>query len=89
MPKRIRCSCGKWPGCELCHGVGTYEYEPGPLGWQPFTCPTCEGKKVVADAGAPEGKITCKTCTGKGSVDPANPPSTSIWDALCKIFMGA
>ena len=89
MPKQLKCHCVGTPGCKLCQGTGKYEYESGPLGWQPFTCPNCEGKKVVADATVPVGTSRCKTCAGKGRVDPANPPSTSMWDALCKIFMGA
>ncbi len=59
------------------------------MGWQPFPCPTCDGKRVLADASAPEGKTRCFTCSGAGSVDPANPPSAGMWDDLCKILFGA
>jgi hypothetical protein len=89
MPKKLRCHCKGNPACRLCKGAGKYTYEPGPLGWQPFTCPMCEGKRTLADSQAPEGAVRCFTCNGAGSIDPANPPSGGMWDDLCKILFGA
>jgi DnaJ-class molecular chaperone len=48
-----------------------YDYEPGPRGWMPFTCPTCGGDRQVTTDGERE---TCFTCRGTGLIDPANPP---------------
>ena len=72
MPKQIRCRCGGNKACKLCNGAGKYDYEPGPLGWQPFTCPTCQGQRSIDDPMAAGGKSRCFTCGGAGSVDPAN-----------------
>jgi hypothetical protein len=56
----------------------------------PFTCPTCEGGRVLADGRG--GERSCFTCGGAGSVDPANPPyAPGVWGALrigWKIFFG-
>ena len=54
MPKQSRCRCGGNKACKLCQGNGKFTYEPGPHGWQPFTCPTCQGKRLIDDATAPE-----------------------------------
>jgi hypothetical protein len=89
MAKKIRCHCKGNADCKLCHGEGKYTYEPGPLGWQMFTCPTCEGKRTLPDPAAPEGKLRCFSCNGAGKIDPANPPSGGMWDDLCKILFGA
>jgi DnaJ-class molecular chaperone len=80
--RRVRCACGGWPDCQLCHGARRYTYEPGPLGWLPFPCPTCGGTGKV------DGR-KCPTCRGAGKVDPADPPTVSLWDYLCKLFLGA
>jgi hypothetical protein len=71
MPHNVRCPCRGNPGCKLCGGSQFYAYEPGPRGWMPFLCPTCEGKGEVVVEGKPE---KCFTCIGAGSVDPAIPP---------------
>ena len=71
MSRNVRCPCLGHPDCKLCLGSKVYAYEPGPRGWMPFTCPTCEGKREVTVAGKPE---RCFTCVGLGTVDPANPP---------------
>jgi len=89
MAKRLRCHCAGVPGCKQCEGTGWYLYEPGPLGWQPFPCPMCEGKRWLPDPQAPEGKKKCPTCAGAGKIDPANPASGGLWDTLCKILLGA
>ncbi|MCE9532569.1 MAG: hypothetical protein K8T89_15840 [Planctomycetes bacterium] len=89
MAKKIRCHCKATAGCNLCQGTGFYMYEPGPLGWQPFVCPRCEGKRTLEDSTAPEGNKPCPTCAGAGKIDPANPPAGGMWDTLCKIFIGA
>ncbi|MDY3556622.1 hypothetical protein R5W24_005790 [Gemmata sp. JC717] len=89
MPKRIRCGCRRNPDCKLCAGAGVYEYEPGPLGWMPFTCPTCEGRREMVVEGKTE---RCSTCSGAGSVDPANPPrdtsTKGFMRDIWRIFMG-
>lgn len=87
MAKQIICGCEKYPKCKLCSGKGTYSYEPGPQGWHPFRCPTCEGGgQLVDETGAKSG---CPTCRGQGKVDPANPPSKGLLDLLWKTFFGA
>lgn len=88
MTKRLLCNCRKTPGCKLCQGTGSYEYELGPAGWQPFRCPTCAGSCSIADAAAPAGSKPCFTCKSLGTIDPANPPSDGFWDKLTKIFLG-
>jgi hypothetical protein len=77
MPKSIRCWCRGNPACELCHGTGFYEYEPGPRGWMPFACPTCQGTGVVKSATGEDEP--CFTCVGAGSVDPGFPPYAPGW----------
>ncbi len=90
MTKRLNCHCQKTPGCKLCHGTGQYDYEVGPAGYQPFRCPNCEGKRLVADPSARNGQKPCPTCNGQGTIDPANPPAGGgFWDKLMKIFFGA
>lgn len=89
MSHHIRCACQRNPDCKLCQGTGVYQYEPGPRGWMPFMCPTCEGTRETTVEGKAE---RCFTCSGSGSVDPANPPrdkstrgfARDIW----RIFMG-
>ena len=90
MPMQVRCHCRGNPECRLCHGKKFYEYQPGPRGWMPFACPTCQGACVLPDgqgAGRP-----CFTCNGYGSVDPGNPPfAPGLRGALrigWKIFFG-
>ncbi len=71
MAHRVLCPCRGNPDCKLCHGSKGYEYEPGPRGWMPFLCPTCEGKRELTIEGKTE---RCFTCEGVGNVDPAKPP---------------
>jgi hypothetical protein len=71
MAHNVRCACEGNPDCKLCGGTKLYAYEPGPRGWMPFTCPTCEGKREVTIEGKTE---RCFTCSGAGNIDPANPP---------------
>lgn len=85
--KKIRCRCGGRPSCKLCRGVGKFDYDPGPRGYIPFQCPTCEGKRVVVEEDGASEK--CPTCGGDGSVDPAGPPPASLWDVLTKVLFGA
>jgi DnaJ-class molecular chaperone len=87
MPKKIRCQCGGVPSCKLCQGTGKYEYDPGPRGYVPFRCPTCEGRRVLTEEDGTT--YECPTCKGQGAVDPANPPPAGMWDVLTKIFFGA
>jgi hypothetical protein len=90
MPRRVRCRCQGSPDCKLCSGTAFYDYEPGPRGWMPFVCPTCEGKREVT----PEDgeRQVCFTCGGAGNVDPANPPSApgtpGLLRNLWRIFFG-
>ncbi len=90
MPTQVRCHCRGNAECKLCHGRKFYEYQPGPRGWMPFTCPTCEGMRVLSKGEA--GERPCFTCNGAGSVDPANPPyAPGVWGSLrigWKIFFG-
>lgn len=87
MAKRIRCHCKGDPACKLCRGTKFYEYEPGPRGWMPFPCPTCEATgKVPGEGGS---TATCATCRGYKSVDPADPPVGGPLDVFWKIIMGA
>jgi DnaJ-class molecular chaperone len=85
--KKIRCHCGGQPSCKLCRGAGKYDYDPGPKGYVPFRCPTCEGKRQLADDDGTQ--YPCPTCKGHGSVDPAHPPHGGMVDVLMKIFFGA
>ncbi len=71
MAEQVRCPCGGQPECQLCLGAGVYRYQPGPRGWMPFLCPTCQGRGRRSIDGASE---PCFTCRGNGSIDPANPP---------------
>jgi hypothetical protein len=71
MPRPVRCPCRGNPDCKLCEGTQFYDYEPGPRGWMPFTCPTCSGTREVTVEGKSQ---PCFTCGGTGSIDPANPP---------------
>ena len=87
MPKKIRCACGGQPACKLCGGAGKYDYDPGPRGYMPFKCPTCEGKKRLTDEDG--ASYPCITCQAQGYIDPANPPPAGMWDVLTKIFFGA
>ena len=90
MAKRLRCHCGGNSTCKLCGGSKVYTYEQGPLGWQPFRCPTCEGRGTVADSEPATGKARCPTCQGLGKVDPVHAPSAGgLLDYLFKFFMGA
>ena len=87
MPKKIRCHCGGRSSCRLCNGAGFYLYEPGPRGYIPFRCPTCEGKGRLEEPGLePE---TCPTCRGTGTVDPADPPHHGLLDVIWKALFGA
>jgi len=73
MAKTLRCPCGHNAGCKLCSGTGLYSYTPSSLGWQPFTCPTCDGTRRVTNG---SGEIErCFTCQGKLFLDPADHPS--------------
>lgn len=85
--KRIRCHCGGKSFCKLCGGAGRYDYDPGPLGYVPFRCPTCEGQRTLADDDGM--RFPCPTCKGDGAVDPAHPPPAGMWDVLTKILFGA
>jgi DnaJ-class molecular chaperone len=69
----------------LCEGRGTYQYEPGPRGWMPFACPTCEGKGMLERPGEPAQE--CPTCHKEGNIDPANAPM-SIFAVVRKMFFG-
>jgi DnaJ-class molecular chaperone len=85
--KRIRCNCGGKPMCKLCAGTGKYDYDPGPMGYMPFRCPTCEGQRTLADDDGTQ--FPCPTCKAEGTVDPAHPPPAGMWDVLTKILFGA
>jgi hypothetical protein len=87
MPKKIRCHCGGRPSCLLCRGKGTYDYDPGPMGYIPFRCPNCEGRRTLSDDDGTQ--YACATCKGQGTVDPAHPPPKGLLDVLMKIFFGA
>jgi len=90
MAASVRCHCQGNPACKLCRGEKFYAYQPGPRGWMPFTCPTCERKRVVPDAAGVEKP--CFTCKGTGTVDPGNPPYDPGWRGALrigwKIFFG-
>lgn len=86
MPK-VKCHCQGKSICRLCNGTSYYNYQPGPRGWMPFRCPTCEGKRTQPDPdGQPE---PCPTCRGTGSVDPADPPTRGLLDIVWKALFGA
>lgn len=78
----VGCHCAGNAACKLCSGEGRYDYVPGPRGWMPFACPTCDGKGRTA-AGP------CPTCRGAGSVDPADPPTKGTFDVVWKALFGA
>ena len=72
MTESVRCPCQGHPECKLCGGTQYYRYEPGPRGWMPFPCPTCNGTGTLT---APGGETRpCITCHGARSIDPAKPP---------------
>ena len=85
MANRIPCACMGVPECRLCQGRGVYSYQPGPRGWMPFPCPTCEGKGILEKEGEPARD--CPTCHKEGKVDPANSPM-SIFTKVRKMFFG-
>ena len=87
MPKKIRCHCAGKASCRLCQGMGKYEYDPGPMGYIPFRCPTCEGQRNLADDDGTQ--YPCPTCKQQGVVDPAHPPPAGMLDVLVKILFGA
>jgi hypothetical protein len=85
--KKIRCHCRGKSFCKLCGGTGKYGYDPGPMGYLPFQCPTCDGKReLIEDDGS---RFLCPTCKATGAVDPAQPPPAGILDILTKIMFGA
>ena len=90
MAASVRCPCHGNPECELCHGAKFYEYQPGPRGWIPFRCPTCQGARVLTHVSGAEKP--CFTCMGAGGIDPGNPPiAPGWWGALrvgWKTFFG-
>ncbi|MBX9579812.1 MAG: hypothetical protein K2X87_05840 [Gemmataceae bacterium] len=87
MARKVGCHCGGRSECRLCNGTGSYEYQPGPRGWLPFRCPTCDGRGTLADpANGPE---PCPTCRGTGTVDPADPPTRGMLDVIWKSLFGA
>jgi DNA-directed RNA polymerase subunit RPC12/RpoP len=57
------------------------------MGYIPFRCPNCEGKRILADDDGTT--YPCATCRGQGAVDPAHPPPKGMFDVLVKIFFGA
>jgi DnaJ-class molecular chaperone len=81
--QHIRCHCKKNALCKLCRGTGMYDYTVTTAGYIPFQCPTCEGKRNLADGTA------CPTCRGQGNVDPADPPPAGWLDVMYKTLMGA
>ncbi len=86
MPN-VKCHCGGRSACRLCGGAGSYRYEPGPRGWMPFRCPTCEGRRTLDEPGV--GPEPCPTCRGTGTVDPADPPARGMLDVIWKSLFGA
>jgi DnaJ-class molecular chaperone len=87
MLKTIKCHCGGRPSCKLCGGTQSFQYEAGPRGYLPFTCPTCSGKGWIEEPGVDREK--CFTCRGNGVVDPADPPSHGFIDIIWKALFGA
>lgn len=87
--QKVRCPCLGNPACKLCGGSGVYDYEVGPRGLMPFTCPTCEGTGKMARDGE---EVTCVTCGGSARVDPGFPPpepgAVGLFRKIWKIFMG-
>ncbi|VTR96417.1 unnamed protein product [Gemmata massiliana] len=77
MAASIRCHCQGNPECKLCFGKKFYPYQPGPRGWMPFRCPTCQGARNLP--GSPNIETPCFTCAGTGGIDPANPPFAKGW----------
>lgn len=90
MSKQVRCHCHGNPACKLCRGERFYPYQPGPRGWMPFTCPTCEGTGVVKNTRGEDA--ACCTCKRAGTVDPGYPPYAPGWKGGLrvgwKIFFG-
>lgn len=66
----VRCPCRGKLECKLCNGTKYYDYDVGPRGWMPFTCPTCEGTGKMPG----EGEKMCVTCHGGKTIDPGAPP---------------
>ena len=85
MVKQLRCPCSGSPACKLCDGHGVYSYEPGPRGWMPFICPTCEGKGYLEKSGEPAQD--CPTCHRARNIDPADIPVGMI-GKIRKMFFG-
>ncbi|MCI0699830.1 MAG: hypothetical protein L0241_01925 [Planctomycetia bacterium] len=91
MPHRVRCRCRGNPDCKLCFGTKFYDYTPGPHGWMPFVCPTCEGKGTLPSANG-NGPQECFTCRKAKTIDPANPPlnedARGVLRTIWRIFFG-
>ncbi len=85
MIHKLACPCGGKLQCLLCQGCGWYEYEPGPRGWMPFTCPTCQGNRILQHPGEPEEE--CPTCHRGAWIDPADSPVTFL-GKVRKMFFG-
>lgn len=77
MAHSVRCNCLGNSACKLCHGTKFYLYEPGPRGWMPFRCPTCDRKRTVPNERGEE--VPCFTCRQAGNVDPGYPPHPPGW----------
>jgi hypothetical protein len=73
VAQSVRCPCLGNPECKLCAGAEFYRYEPGPRGWMPFSCPTCQGTGSLP--GENGTTRPCITCHGARNIDPARPPS--------------
>lgn len=82
---RVKCHCGGRASCRLCGGTRFYPYQPGPRGWLPFACPTCDGAGYRTEFGL--GPEACPTCRGEGAVDPADPP-LGLLVTIRKILFG-
>ncbi|MBA4188556.1 MAG: hypothetical protein C0467_11170 [Planctomycetaceae bacterium] len=83
----VRCPCRGNPECKLCGGSKFYNYEVGPRGWMPFTCPTCGGAKTLPGNGGGDAQ-SCLTCHGSATIDPGYPPpSESTGGLLRRLWM--